>query len=174
MFVIRWVGWTLCSLECLEISGIPERTGEDTTQIVVDISEAIGVGISEDDVSVSHRLPSKSDRRSGDKPKTIIAKITRRDIRDKIYKARSRLGSKTTKDIGYRSSNKICISESLTKDNKELFKSCLQMKKSFKFKFIWTKYGKIFMRKDESPASSVFQICSKKDLCKLSPLGHDG
>ena len=135
--------------ECLEFSGIPEKKEEDTNQIVTDICEAIGIDISEEEISVSHRLPSKPrpDHRSDDRPKVIVARFVRRDIRDQIYKARSQLRNKTTKDIGYRDSYKIYISESLTQKNKELFKSCLQVKKSQKIKFIWTKYGKIKITK---------------------------
>lgn len=158
--------------ECLEFSGIPEKKDEDTNQIVMDICEAVGIDISEEEISVSHRLPSKPDRRSADRPKVIVARFVRRDIRDQIYKARSQLRNKTTKDIGYRDSYKIYISESLTQKNKELFKSCLQVKKSQKFKFIWTKYGRIYMRKDESPASPVVQITSTKDLQKLTQFGY--
>ena len=160
--------------ECLEFSRIPEKKEEHTNQIVTDICEAIGIDISEEEISVSHRLPSKPrpDHRSDDRPKVIVARFVRRDIRDQIYKARSQLCNKTTKDIGYRDSYKIYISESLTQKNKELFKSCLQVKKSQKIKFIWTKYGKIFMRKDESPASPVVQIMSTKDLQKLTQFGH--
>ena len=80
--------------------------------------------------------------------------------------ARSQLPSKTTKDIGYRA-NKIYISESLTQQNNDLFKKCLEIKKTQKYKFIWTKYVRIFMRKNECPNSPVIHITSIRDLQKL-------
>ena len=109
--------------ECLEFSGIPEKEGEDIYQIIVDISQAVGVDITEDDISVSHRLPSKLGHLNAESPKKIIAKFTRREIRDKIYRVRKGLSNKTTKDIEYRNNNKIYISESLIERNKELLKS---------------------------------------------------
>ena len=53
-------------------------------QIVTDICEAIGIDISEEEISVSHRLPSKPrpDHRSDDRTKVIVARLVRRDIRD--------------------------------------------------------------------------------------------
>ena len=40
--------------DCLEFSEIPKRATENTNQIVIDIAEAAGVDIEEDDISVSH------------------------------------------------------------------------------------------------------------------------
>ena len=52
--------------ECLEISGMPKKIKEDTNQIVIDIGEMLGVEITEDDLSVSHRLPPN--KRNPDRP----------------------------------------------------------------------------------------------------------
>lgn len=60
------------------------------------------------------------------------------------------------------SDNHIYINESLSPKNKELFKECLKLKREMNFKFIWTHYGRIYLRKDaNSPAKAV---SNQKDL----------
>ena len=94
--------------ECLEISGIPQRPRENTNQIVIDIGEAIGVDITEEDISVSHRLaPNK---RYPSRPPNIIAKFVRRDMKEQLYRARNQLRNKTSHDIGFSVENRIFIS----------------------------------------------------------------
>ena len=56
--------------ECLEISGIPKKIKEDTNQIVIDIGQMLGVEITEDDLSVSHRLPPN--KRNPDRPPSDV------------------------------------------------------------------------------------------------------
>ena len=152
--------------DCLEFSGIPKRATENTNQIVIDIAEAAGVDIEEDDISVSHRLPPN--KRNNDRPPVIIAKFVRRDTREQLYRARKELRNKTTQDIGFSIHNKIFIPENLTLKNRELFKKCLQFKKAANYKFIWTSSGKIYLRKDGRPESRATQVTSSKDLDRLS------
>ena len=65
----------------------------------------------------------------------------------------------STKDLnlGRLSDNKIFISESLTQRNRELFNSALKLKKDLGYRFIWSFYGRIFIRRDaDSPAVPIF------------------
>lgn len=64
--------------DCLEIRGIPTKSMENTNEIVRNLGSLIDVNISPEDISTSHRLP-KSNKVS---ESAIIAKFTRRDVRD--------------------------------------------------------------------------------------------
>ena len=77
-------------------------------------------------------------------------KFVRRELRDGFYKARKFLRDNTTVDLdlGLHSGNKIHISENLTQINKDLFKDSLKVKKDLKFKYIWTFYGRVYLRRD--------------------------
>ena len=149
--------------ECLEIKGIPVVPDEDTNKIVTQVGSLLDVEIGKGDISVSHRNPSKGKR---DDPHSIIVKFTRRDVRDKLYKAKKKLKAFTTANLSLQTvtatDNKIFISESLTKTNKDLFNKALDLRKELNFKFIWTSYGKIFIRKNAD--SPVRKITSLKDL----------
>lgn len=117
------------------------------------------------DISVSHRMPQSQAYKGKPGPPPIIVKFTRRDVKDKFYRARKQLRDVTTEDIGYSAKNNIYLAESLTERNRVLFKDCLKVKKDIMFKFIWTLNGKIFMRKDKD--TTVHFIRNKDDLQKL-------
>jgi len=54
---------------------------------------------------------------------------------------------------------------SLTKANKELFKTCLEFKKFHGYNYIWTKYGVTHLKeRDGSPINIIIKY--KKDLVK--------
>jgi hypothetical protein len=63
------------------------------------------------------------------KQQRIIVKCVRRDMKDKFDKSRGQVREKTTKDLGYGSANRIYLAESLTEQNKDLFRCCLKFKK---------------------------------------------
>ena len=158
--------------DCLELHGIPVRADiddnrEDTNKIVTKIGELMNVQIGDEDISISHRLPQskKYQGKRGEPP--IIVKFTRREVKDRFYRARKKLRNITTQDLGFESSKHIYVNESLTEQNKDLFKECVKVKKELQFTFIWTSNGKIYLRKNES--SPVHHINTKADLRKLLP-----
>ena len=152
--------------ECLEVRGIPQVPGEDTNGIIINMASKVGVDLEREDISISHRLPIKRGSSNANNP-GIIVKFTRRTIRDKLYLARFKLKNITSKELGFTRSNpsKLFIVESLTKPRKELFKLCLQAKKDHHYRYCWTSYGKILMRKDESSPS--IEISNPQQLERL-------
>ena len=154
--------------ECVEIRGIPVAatpSEEQTNNIVKDVGKLLGVDITDNDISVSHRMPQSQERKGKPRPPAVIVKFTRRDVKDNFYRARKHLKDLTTQDLGYSEKNKIYLAESLSERNRMLFKDCLKVKKDLEFKFIWTLNGKIFMRKDKD--SPVHLIANKEDLQKM-------
>ena len=75
----------------------------------------------------------------------------------------------TTNDLnilGRLAENNIYISDSLTEKNKKLFKSALKWKKDFKYQFIWSIYGKVYLRKNVS--SPAVHVSSEQVLVRLA------
>ena len=61
--------------ECLEIRGIPIASNpseEQTNNIVKDVGKLLGVDITENDISVSHRMPQSQQRKGRPGPPAII------------------------------------------------------------------------------------------------------
>ena len=165
--------------ECVEISGMPEVKEENTDNIVIKVGSLIGLDITKDDISVSHRLPKPSysaavregpraSSNTSSRTPNIIVKFVWRETRDHFYKGRKLLRDKSTRDLDLArySENKIYISENLTQANKDLFKESLKVKKDLKYKFILTFYGRTYLRKDsESPVVAILKT-SDLDILK--------
>ena len=95
----------------------------------------------------------------------LILKFVRREVRDNFYRARRNLKDKSARNLGFISTNRIFVSESLTEMNKNLFNKCLKVRRDLGFKLIWTHMGKIKLRKDER--SPVVNIHSIDDIQKI-------
>lgn len=136
--------------ECVEIRGVPQKPEESTNSIVKDMGKAIGVDITDTDISVSHRLPpSKSYKSKKPGPSPIIVKFVRRDTKDAFYQARLKLKEMTSKDLGFLDEHRMYISESLSPTNRELFNEAYKLKKDLDYKFLWTSNGRVFLRASE-------------------------
>ena len=91
---------------------------ENTDLIVQQLGKKIGIDVTDEDMSVTHRLPL-SQHADQNKYPIIIAKFVRRNVRDKYYEARKNLRGKSTRDLGFSkiAENPVFIGESLTKQN---------------------------------------------------------
>ena len=96
-----------------------------------DVGKLLGVDITENDISVSHRMPQSQKHKGKPGPPAIIVKFARRDVKDNFYRARKQLKDLTTRDLGYSEKNKIYLAESLTERNRMLFKDCLKVKEGY-------------------------------------------
>ena len=161
--------------ECCEITGIPETPDEDTNDLVIKVGALMDIELDEDDISVSHRLPTPSyasrvAMASSSRPNhttiqpKIIVKFVRKETKELFYTNRKHLRGKTTADLGLGrySDNGLFISESLTQRNRMLFKECLAFKRKYNYKYIWTQQGRIYLRKGRDMQSRL--ISSKSDI----------
>lgn len=146
--------------DCLEFHGIPVTNEENTDEIIQRVAELLKVDLLESDISTSHRLPTTKGQ------PIIIAKFTRRTTRDNLYSARSNLRKFSSTSLGYTHNNKLFINESLTALSKQLFWQVRQFKKEHNFKYCWTKYGKVYLRKDDAHAE-VISFTSSSDFEKF-------
>ena len=69
----------------------------NTNDIVKKVGNLMNVEIQDEDISISHRLPT---RKGSNSSPAIIVKFTRRVIRDEFYEAKKAFKSKTTKHLG--------------------------------------------------------------------------
>lgn len=100
------------------------------------------------------------------RPKTIIAKLKTRLLRDFILSGVRKNKGMTTADIGLLGDSKdIYINEHLTAANKLIYKNARDKAKACKYQYVWVRDGKIFLRKDENSGSLVI-----KDLADLDEI----
>ena len=149
---------------CLDISGVPERQDEDTTELLVELSKVVGVQMEKADIDVSHRVG----RPSPGKTRKIIAKFIRVSKRQELYAARRDLrkakatrGSFFTEEV----LEKTYISENLTRENDLLLYKARQLRKKDKLYAVWSDQGKLKTRVTNGAPTKIFRCI--EDLVAL-------
>ena len=130
--------------ETIRVTGVPYKQGENTNDLICRIAFSIGVAISDDDISVSHR----TGRRIPGQPRAIVCKFTRRTTKYRILKNKKLARNITHDDDG--NHVKIFIDEKLTPMRANLCKFLREQKIQHS-----TKDGKIFIPKENSTEQTV-------------------
>ena len=135
---------------CLRIYGMAESSNEDTDDIVLElVKEKLEIELTSSDIDRSHRLQVKRSEGSRD-PNPLLVKFTRYNMRDRVYRARSKLRG-----------TKIFINEHLTKDRQILFS---KVRSNQNVRKAWTSDFKITaLTKDNKKV----RINTERDLEKL-------
>ncbi|XP_077969959.1 uncharacterized protein LOC144424485 [Styela clava] len=135
----------------LEITGLPFEKNENTNQKVIEVAKLLNVKLSQEDISTPHRLAA------GEKS-PVIVQFCRRDKRNEIFRKKANL-------IKENGGKKIFINESFTEWQRFLFNEARLLKDKFKYKYIWTHSGNVYVRKNESANS--LKILSEDDLDRI-------
>jgi len=127
----------------VRVSGIQENQSENTDDLIIKLSDAIGSGLSLTEIDRSHRVgkPNPS------KPRDIIVKFTSYRARQKVYLKRSKL-----KDVGY---NKTFINEDLTAKRSSLLFNARALVKSGRLLGAWSSDGTILIKDSKSKTHRV-------------------
>ncbi|KAL0810238.1 hypothetical protein ABMA28_011019 [Loxostege sticticalis] len=139
----------------LEIHSIPEKKSEDLMAMIKNLGERIKVTIPE---TCTIRRISKFNK-SSDRPRNILVTFPSEHHRDSVIAA-FRKYNKVNVGSPLNSANlgvpgephRVYIVEHLSPECKELYFEVRKAAKERNFKFVWIKYGRIYVRKDESAA----------------------
>lgn len=143
----------------VEIQGVPMTQGEDVYCIVSNIACYLGCEFHVSDIEFCHRI--RNSDKVPNKPPNIIAKLYSRRTKEQFLASRKNKAL-IAGEIGFeKSKNKIFVNDHLTASNKNLF-WLARNTKQLGYKFVWTKRGKIFIRKDET--SKTIAIHSPSDI----------
>lgn len=126
---------------CLLVHGIVEERRENTDELIIDIiKNDVDIEISENDIDRTHRIGAP--RNPGEKPRPIIVKFVRYNVRKKVFGNKKRLKGKNTS-----------ITESLTKYRMGKLK---QAREEFGFDKVWTYDGKILFKDDPKQKPKIY------------------
>lgn len=118
--------------ECLLVHGVPEAPREDTDKLFVEVvSNNLGFTITSPDLKRSHRLGRERD---DGKPRPIIARFARMDLRNKVYYHKKLLKGK-----------KFLITENLTDRRLAAYN---EAKTKYGVTNVWTQEGRIMAKND--------------------------
>ncbi|XP_041973383.1 uncharacterized protein LOC121739885 [Aricia agestis] len=147
----------------LEIVGVIEQKSENLLDIILSIAQHSGVSLFPQDVLEVNRVTPRS--KQPGRPRNIIVKLRSRLLKDNMISG-ARKSPLTAKDLGLTdNTSRIYVNEHLTYLNKQLLKKARDFAKQHSFKYVWTKNGRIYVRKEDT--KPAFQITQEKDLLKI-------
>ncbi|XP_060801128.1 myosin-15-like [Amyelois transitella] len=158
----------------LELKNVPKKhneTKEDLVEMVVNLSKNIGGEISKSNIKDIYRVRGKKDEI---KNTPIIIETSSTIVKNDILKLCKSFNIKhktklCAKHLGHRVSEDtpIYISEHLTAKASRLYFLARDLVKAKTFKFCWTAYGRVYLRKDEqSPIILVFSESQIQNLIR--------
>ncbi|KAH6942103.1 hypothetical protein HPB50_000948 [Hyalomma asiaticum] len=142
----------------VEIKGVPVEP--DVNDVVSKMGQIIGETVSKDDIDICHRVFTTKQNEPN-----IILRFVRREKRNSFL-AKARKTRLTGTLLGYNSTKPVYVNEHLTRQNKQLLGAAVAKKREVGWRYVWTKDGRIFARRDES--SAVLRLNSLSDLEKMT------
>lgn len=132
----------------IEISGITEMPAENLMHLFLLLAVTAGMKLSVTDIDfVTRAGPPRNG--SNDLPRPLVVRFCRRSTRDQFYTT-ARPRRLTTADLEMEGpARKIYFGDRLTRGNRHLFRECRTKFKEAGFKFCWTKWGQIYVKKHE-------------------------
>ncbi|KAJ8706843.1 hypothetical protein PYW07_012921 [Mythimna separata] len=156
----------------LQISNIPEASGENPTHTVMLVAAKLGVAVEARDIVSAERVggrrinATQATAPAETRPRFLVVRLARRDLRDELLQgARVRRGM-TTADLGMPGSAKrFYVNERLTKINRELFRCAREAGSRLGWKYVWSKRGRILAR--YKPGDATYHIRCEADLQRI-------
>jgi hypothetical protein len=153
----------------IEVASFPESINENGTHVILTIANKLGVKLEERDVVNAYRAgPASSPVEGGapPRPRPLVVRLARRAARDVLLRAaRTRRGATTEGMSVPGSPRSFYLNERLTKANRYLFQKTRESAKRSAWKFVWTREGKTFVRKEQGTPS--VRIRSEFDIAKV-------
>lgn len=155
-----------------ELKNVPKKideTKEDLIEMVECLSKSVGCSMKRSDIKDIYRVRPKKE---GSKNTPIVVETTSTLMKTeilklcKVYNAKHKTKLRAMQ-LGFRvnENTPIFISEQLTVKGSRLHFLARDLAKSKKYKYCWTAYGKVYVRKDEN--SPIICIKSETQVHEL-------
>ncbi|CAH2108846.1 unnamed protein product [Euphydryas editha] len=157
-------------LNDIEITGITELDGENLMHVINLVGNKIGVNIDERDIVSVQRAGPHRTTVSTNRPRTraICVRLARRAVRDELLRAaRVRRGADTSGFNIDAQPRRFYVNERLTSTNRRLFYAARAKAKEAGWRYVWTRDGRIFARRDTGLNNIKYRIASTNDIEKV-------
>lgn len=152
----------------LELHSVPEKRSENLLALLKNLGERLKVNIP--DTSGARRISKFNN--SNDRPRNILVSLPSERHRDIIIAAykkynKTNAGSPlNSSDLGVPGEPfRVYVVEHLAPECKELYAAARKAAKEQHYRFIWVKYGRIYVRKEEN--SAPIHIKDRESLSNL-------
>lgn len=148
----------------LEIHEVPESKNENLMAVFKKLCECVQVNIPDCDVRACRRV-AKMDATSK-RPRNVLVTLSSQRLRDLVLSSVTRYNKAHPKErlasthIGFTGeTRRIYVAEHLSPESKEVHSAARKFCRENNFKFVWVRFGQIYIRKNEqSPPVHVKNI----------------
>ncbi|XP_045453899.1 uncharacterized protein LOC123663254 [Melitaea cinxia] len=151
----------------IEINGIPEHRFENVCSVAKQLAGTVGCSLDDCDIIHATRVAQLSNENN--RPRPVVVKLKSPRLQDSLLAAVAVFNRKNPEDklsskhLGIAGTRvPIYVAEHLTPANKALHAAARIKGKENKYKYIWVRNGKIFVRKDEK--CQAIQIRTNESL----------
>lgn len=137
------------------ISGIPRQQGNDTKHTVLQIARAMDLRLDNNSICEAYRL-GKQDKAP------LLVKLQNKEQKSMFFRKIKEMKGLRPETCGMQGQNNIYINEDLTQKNQKLFKKAMHFKHLHQFHSIFTRNGRIFLKK--TPTGDPIKIARVEDL----------
>lgn len=138
----------------IEIHEVPESKDENLTMLFRRLCECLQVPVSDADIRACRRIAKMNpDSR---RPRNILVSLSSQRMRDALLSATTRFNKVHSDDklclshIGIGgATSRVFLSEHLSPEVKELHSLARKFCKDKNYKFVWVRFGQIYIRRDE-------------------------
>lgn len=155
----------------IELQAIPERRNENVLAMLKKLCEVVGAPLDDGHINACRRVAKLNN--ASNRPRNIVVTFSTPRIRDLVLSAAHRY-NKTHVGHGLRSSDldipgepcRIFITEHLSPEQKTLHAATRKAAKERNYKYVWVKYGQIYVRRDDSAGATLIRNLESLDrLC---------
>lgn len=139
----------------IEIQEVPESKSENLFSMLKNLCSSLEVPIADSDIRSCRRV-AKMDSASR-RPRNVLATFNTPRLRDSIISATLRFNKSHSKEklntshLGLAGESKrVYVTEHLAPETKQLHAAARKFAKDKNFKFVWVRYGRVYLRKDEN------------------------
>lgn len=149
-----------CSLENeLIITGVPVESNDSPFGVVGDICRALNCNLQQRDFTTAFRLKRKNDTSNRSVP--IVIRTYDSFVKQELLSCYFKRKDLNLKDIGFQTSARIFINESLTKANREVFNLASEAKKANLIVKFFTRNGLVYVQRHDNDKPVCMQHISE-------------
>ncbi|CAB3254153.1 unnamed protein product [Arctia plantaginis] len=158
----------------VEIQCVPESKLEKVMDVVKQLGRTVNIVLHDSDIQYCSRVAKV--KPDSTRPRSILARFSSPRIRDNFLAAVSAYNKKhiqdklNTHDLGFTSNGKspVFVVENLSPENKSLHAATRIRAKDLKYKFIWVRGGRIYVRKSETAEKSRDIVCTGAEILHVT------
>lgn len=149
---------------------VPEHKNENVVAILKKLLDLIKLPMDDEKITACRRVAKINT--ASNRPRNIVVSFVTPRVRDTVLSAYHRYAKSrpgrgvTSEDLGISGeARRIFVTEHLSPEQKTLHAATRQTAKERSYKYVWIKYGKVYVRKDDSTGALLI-----KDINSLNKL----